>query len=604
MISLNIFVLGGKRQLIENLFPNVEKTKEKREIRFNKRKDFYWRAFIFPEVSDSNNKEIRTELKTKFNNEEKEIKKNVLLFFGEYEIKKFVNLINNLEQPKRPLILFISAIKKDYSQFSDIRLVTFLKEDNDETKIYNKILSYLWEKDCYFNERGNCTCKLSQANLLYKKPKGFTFLNILLLGLKRSGKSSLINIISKKLTALELPFDQSVTKKITEYEIYPFEEEEKYNITSLKFYDTPGIENTKKFNSEKIIINFLEKKFNEINLIYFIKREGAIEDCQKVFEKIVSLNKERIKKDLPKIPIIFLINGVSNVQEEKTSVAINTIKDYLTNNFSKELYDENEKGYNKNIINDDSDSDDDENYKNKKYVDGNIIRVNLRKQKDEHSYSEIYGMDNLFKKSLEYLKSTNSLKIEDLNKLREKNVELINLFKQNFKQKQKHLIKDKKSKLNSLTRKIMKENSLLMAMPLLHKYYEDHFFLYITFTLIGCLIFWCFGLGIPFIVIGLIFTKKTVLQIALEYGFDENDIKNYGLEEYIFSEIKVEENNENELKKNLENTKNSLEKLLLFTNGYQLYIKSFEIYQNVFKSLEKFGNMDNEEWNKFKENEI
>ena len=80
---------------------------------------------------------------------------------------------------------------------------------------------------------------------MYKKPKGFTFLNILLLGLKHSGKSSLINIISKKLTALELPFDQSVTKKITEYEIYPFEEEEKYNITSLKFYDTPGIENTK-----------------------------------------------------------------------------------------------------------------------------------------------------------------------------------------------------------------------------------------------------------------------------------------------------------------------------------------------------------------------
>ena len=442
---------------------------------------------------------------------------------------------------------------------------------------------------------------------MYKKPKGFTFLNILLLGLKRSGKSSLINIISKKLTALELPYDQSVTKKITEYEVYPFEEEEKYNITSLKFYDTPGIENTKKFNSEKIIINFLEKKFNEINLIYFIKREGAIEDCQKVFEKIVSLNKDRIKNDLPKIPIIFLINGVSNVQEEKTSVAINTIKEYLTNNFQKELYDENEKGYNKNTIVDDSDSDDDENYKNKKYVDGNIIRVNLRKQKDEHSYSEIYGMDNLFKKSLEYLKSTNSLKIEDLNKLREENVELINLFKQNFKQKQKqkHLSKDKKSELKSLTRKIMKENSLLMAMPILHKYIEDYFFYALTFTIIGCFLFWCFGLGIPFIVIGYILvTKKAVLQIALEYGFDENDIKNYELEEYIFSEIEVEENNENELKKNLDNAKNFLEKLLLFTNGCQLYIKSFEIYQNVFKSLEKFGNMDNEEWNKFKENEI
>ena len=96
----------------------------------------------------------------------------------------------------------------------------------------------------------------------------------------------------------------------------------------------------------------------------------------------------------------------------------------------------------------------------------------------------------------------------------------------------------------------MKENSLLMAMPILHKYIEDYFFYALTFTIIGCFLFWCFGLGIPFIVIGYILvTKKAVLQIALEYGFDENDIKNYELEEYIFSEIKVEENNENELKK-------------------------------------------------------
>ena len=345
-------------------------------------------------------------------------------FFGEYEIKKFTNLINNLEQPNRPLVLFISINKKDYSQFSDIRLVTYLKEDNDEVKMYNKIISYLWEKDCYFNERGNCTCKLSQANLLYKQPKGFAFLKILLIGLKRSGKSTLINIISKQLTALELPNDQSITKKITEYEIYPFEKEEKFNITGLKFYDTPGIENTQNYNSEKIIINFLKEKFNELNLIYVFKKDGAIEDCQKVFETIVFLNKERIEKKLSKVPIIFLINGVSNVQEEKTSVSINTIKNYLTNNFGKELYDDNE---NKKIKNEDSDSDDDEN-ENKKYVDGNIIRVNLRRQKDKYSSSEIYGMDVLFKKSLEYLKLTNSLKIEDLNELRKINVEFINLF--------------------------------------------------------------------------------------------------------------------------------------------------------------------------------
>jgi len=595
MSSLTIFVLGGKKQLIEKIFPNEDNNTKERQIRFNKQKDFYWRALIFPELNDGNNKEIRTELKSHFNTEEKEIKKNVILFFGEHQIKKFANLINNLEQPKRPLILFISTNKSDYSKFSDIRLITYLKQDNDEEKIYSKILSYLWEKDCYYNERGNCTCKLSQANLLYKKPKGFTFLKILLIGLKRSGKSSLINIISKKLTALEMPYDQSVTKKITEYEIYPFEEEEKYNITSLKFYDTPGIENTRLFNSEKIIIDFLEKKFNEINLIYCVKREGAIEDCQNVFKKIVDLNKGRIKRKLKKVPIIFIINGVSNVQEEKTSVAINTVKNYLTNNFGKELYDENE-NININIIQDDSDSDDEDNNKKKKYIDGNIIRVNLRKQKDEHSYSEIYGMDNLFKKSLEYLKSTNSLKEEELNRLKEINVDLINLFKQKFEKD-----KSKRKELKILTSQILKDNSLLMAMPILHKYYDYDDKLFITFNIIGLLLAYCFGIGIIVLILNFTLCKKVILQIALEYGFDENDIKNYGLEENIFSE---KGNNEKEIKNNIDKIKNFFEKLLFFTDGCQLYIKSFEIFQNVFKSLEKFGNMKNEEWNKFKENEI
>jgi ribosome biogenesis GTPase A len=161
------------------------------------------------------------------------------------------------------------------------------------------------------------------------------------IGLKRSGKSSLINIISKKLTAFELPNDKSVTKKINEYEIYPFEEEEKYNISCIKFYDTPGIENTKEFDSESLVIEFLEEKFNEINLIYFLKRDGAIEDCKNVFQKIISLNEKRIKKGLTKIPIIFIINGVINVEGENSSVAINTVKEYLkiilTMNYMKKI---------------------------------------------------------------------------------------------------------------------------------------------------------------------------------------------------------------------------------------------------------------------------
>lgn len=110
-------------------------------------------------------------------------------------------------------------------------------------------------------------------------------------------------------------------------------------------------------------------------------------------------------------------------------------------------------------------------------------------------------------------------------------------------------------------------------------------------------------MGIPLIIYGIVkLVKGVVLQVALEYGFDEKDIQYYKLEEYVFSEIK--ENNEKEINKKMENAKDFFDKVLRFTNGNQLFIKSFEIYQNVFKSLEKLGNINNEEWNRFSENEI
>jgi shikimate kinase len=161
-----------------------------------------------------NKEEIKNELIDYFAKKDEGIMKNVIIVFGNEEIKEIIKLINNLEQTKRPLLLFVSKNKQDYSKLSDIRIASYLQQDDDDKeKTYNKILSYLWEKDCYFNQRGNISCSLSNANLLYKKPKGFAFLKILVIGLKRSGKSSLINIISKKLTVFELPNDKSVTKK-------------------------------------------------------------------------------------------------------------------------------------------------------------------------------------------------------------------------------------------------------------------------------------------------------------------------------------------------------------------------------------------------------
>lgn len=195
--------------------------------------------------------------------------------------------------------------------------------------------------------------------------------------------------------------------------------------------------------------------------------------------------------------------------------------------------------------------------------------------------------------------------MEDLYKLKKINFEMINIFKINYLKKEKLFEKEmekRREELKKLTSQIMKDNSLLMAMPLLQKYYYykiSEIFLCMSIMLIFLLTFDLFGIPSSFLSI---LNIIVVQQIALDYGFDENDIKNYKLEKNIFSEKK--EKDENEIKKNLDKSKNFLEKLLLYTDGCQLYIKSFEIYQNVFKSFEKFGNMKNEEWNNFRENEI
>ena len=155
-----------------------------------------------------------------------------------------------------------------------------------------------------------------------------------------------------------------------------------------------------------------------------------------------------------------------------------------------------------------------------------------------------------------------------------------------------------------LKSKMMKENSLLMSLPILHNFYEESGE-YIAAIIIG-LVYVIFLVGIPIIIYGIVsLVKGVILQVALEYGFEEEDIQYYKLEEYVFSEIKEKnEKNEKEIKIKTEKAKNFFDKVLRFTNGNQLFIKSFEIYQNVFKSLEKLGNINNEEWNRFRENEI
>ena len=64
-------------------------------------------------------------------------------------------------------------------------------------------------------------------NSIFKEPKGFLYLNILLTGESRAGKSSFINRIFNKLVSFETSKLESATLKINSYEFYPSKNEEK-----------------------------------------------------------------------------------------------------------------------------------------------------------------------------------------------------------------------------------------------------------------------------------------------------------------------------------------------------------------------------------------
>ena len=231
--ELQIYVFGGSQELFEKLFPkegNIIK-KEYGEIitRFNKKDTFdkilffkkqmdvEWIGYKYPELLESNYKKILFEsfktIKDSMN------KKIVIIKFGNKYLKEFKILINKIETDN-PCVLFDfteeEEIDKNFLEsFKKPQYISYMKDEKDEKdpdREYNKIISYLWEKDCYYNEAGNLSCQFSPANLLYKPPKGFIYCNILLTGESRAGKSCFINRMFNKVTTYESAKLESTTK--------------------------------------------------------------------------------------------------------------------------------------------------------------------------------------------------------------------------------------------------------------------------------------------------------------------------------------------------------------------------------------------------------
>ena len=299
---IKICTIGGDDNIIHSIFPYSMNTDEnvqyyKRNLHKNiEAKDhitgkseiykIFWESYNFPELTkDNRNEFIKTifykifeipkkekekNLEISKENEKKEKKhfsnNNIIIVFGANNADFLLNCTYLLTRLYLPQIAVITNDNIDGIQ--DNRFLTIIK-NNDEQNLYKKIFNYLWEKECYFNQRGHLINEYSPENIIPSKDLPSSSLNIMLTGMSRSGKSTLINILSGKFISLETPELISVTQEIREYIIYKEIKEEgnKNGLIKLKFIDTPGLNidpDDKKNERAKNTIKSLEKKNKRI----------------------------------------------------------------------------------------------------------------------------------------------------------------------------------------------------------------------------------------------------------------------------------------------------------------------------------------------------
>ena len=311
---------------------------------------YYWIIKLYSKDLNSETfMEIADEIKKDRDTMKINIKQNTILYFEDNpeEYKQKNNLLKQIQDMGtiyKPRIIFVTKKKYEFDTQDNRFITNIIWNDNSaqgNNKLIQLITSTIWNIDCYFNERINEIVKydLDESNDIMKKLKNsnrndYTF-NILLTGLSRAGKSSFINLMTGKLSALESNDKESVTSKLTEYFIYPHEKSNEnnkdnkdYDLFSIQLIDSPGIvlnfndespNQQTVFNSIKDIIK--DNSMNKIDIVLFFFREGnSLETSVTIFEKLNQYNPT----------VIFVINH--STEEEGQNVEISSTISFLKQN--------------------------------------------------------------------------------------------------------------------------------------------------------------------------------------------------------------------------------------------------------------------------------
>lgn len=413
-LCLKMIIVGSgdkKKYVEDNIFKDSaidEDLKEKFKInRQFKTERFNWIAHVYEDgkIDDNLCKEIENEIKNdKKNNENKILNNEIIICFENENTEK---LSHNFQNFRKNNMIFITKTKCEISEKMDKRyainiIYGDIDKDEDKNEMLNdlkiQLISILWEFDCYYKEKGNTICRYTPENIfksLEKDNSHFT-INILLTGFYRAGKSTFINLVSRKLIALESNLSYSVTKNISEYYIYRDDNDDNNEHAAIKLIDTPGIVNGKTDNEykekENQIIGLIkgeEKTFEKrIHFIFFLLMNGSINlKGENILEVFKALNES-------KCHVFFLVNKVKKTAD--FSGIIKPIQQFLNQNGLKNISKEE-----------------------------NFIAANFLKG----TAGEIYGIDTLFSKIFAYIKN--------------------NLLEDKLKIEMEELIKDFRSKVES-----------------------------------------------------------------------------------------------------------------------------------------------------------
>ena len=392
-LCLKIHILGsGERMqyIINNMFKEeVSDINLKNKFKVTKQfktTQFHWIAHVYESglLKEELCKELENEIKEdrKIKENEKIILKNqVILCFGNENTELISSFFKKFRKSN---IIFITETECKISDKMDKRYgknIIYKGLDNKEMSnedLNIKIISLLWELDCYFKEKGNLKCRYTPEQIFngLENDNSLFTLNILVAGLSRVGKSTFINLISRKLSALESDLTVSVTKNISDYYIYKNDNKEGH--AAIKLIDTPGLvknkndENYKEKEKQiKELIRNKNKSFDKrIHFIFFILLKDSkiqINDSNNVKEIFQELNNS-------KVPVYFIINKVK--KNTNFNAVITPMQESLNQN-----------GFN-NLSKDEN------------FIPANFIKAEM---------GEIHGINIIFEKILNHINNKNYL---------------------------------------------------------------------------------------------------------------------------------------------------------------------------------------------------